>query len=258
VVVEFLIPAAPAAVGYSGYVIYRAWPKGIREVGIVGMPDVGKTVLHYCLGKRKGEATMRLSRKPTEVKGDFYTTNIYGVKKKLKLNDYPGGVESIPEQQADLNPVWWIHMIDVFTWDSLENWKILKALAEELDTDEYHEMNDPIEKTRYNWLRREKVTKKKGGGGVKLITIVLNKVDQLKYWSKRRRSEYLEKIADWYTQDHPDNPLNALRDDDNPLDITIEFIALSVHEGKYYKYGEFDEGKKDFKDYVKESVKHQL
>ncbi len=229
----------------AGFVLHHFWPKGTKETGICGIPDTGKTHLNRFI-VTKGQPTYAITTQSTINPGNKIKSKIPGSHGKIQVMDFAGGAATVPQQQNELDPKWWIFALSVDTWWYPSNWSVLHALCNELDSHEYHLAHDPIYRKR--WFRNEVVKKRRTGNGCKIITIALNKVDKWSKWDSDTRERECERIAHHYMQVHPNNPLNTVRNS-----IAIEFIAMSVHKGIYYHHSDLGGDKEFLKDYFVET-----
>jgi len=235
----------------TGYVAFHLWPKGTEEVRCYGIPNTGKTILNECIQFRKGAATGVMSRESTTINGHRYKVKEKEWHKKLRGMDVVGGSQPVRPNIKSDNPRWILYLTSVDSWRFPSNWSVLNEICSEIDSFEYRQKHDPVYKERRRFFVGERVMKRKWftGTGCKLLTVALNKVDLLRKWSPQQRGHFCREVADYYTQDHPNNPLSKIR-----KDVFVEFIAMSVHDGIYYPYNDLDGKHRELKDYIKQAT----
>jgi hypothetical protein len=255
VVEPVVVAGGLSGLGYVGYVANKYWPKGNRNIGTYGVPKVGKTMFNECLEFRKGGAAYVASRDwvSTTEWQHRYRTKIPDARRNLRGWDIPGGPHDVRKHIQVWNPIWILHMLSVETWDYPSNWNVAHEICNELNSPEYRQKYDVQYKEKYSLLRGERVMKKRWftGGGCKVITIALNKID---IWEKKHNHEDLtalmRMVAHYYTQHHPSNPYSEIGER-----IPVRFIACSVDTGKYYDYSNLEK-KKDLVEYIREITEY--
>ena len=221
--------------------------KATRNLGMFGMGNTGRSCMWAVLNDEDGEAIYDFERNETLEPQGATVAKISGAKKKFKGEDFPRDIELIPIQLETYRPAWIIIVVDVFTCYDPKNYEVIRAVCEWLSTPEYIGAHSPkyfIHPSIFHPPFVQRRIPFTGTKGCQLVTIVLNKTDELQHWPQMQRGWTLQQVGDAYMKRSPSNPLELIRGR-----IKIEFIAASLFHGKYWKYPDFYADHEPLKDY---------
>jgi len=236
---------------------YRIWkshgPKKGANVANLGLWGTGKTTWEECVREEDGGALGHNTREKTTAPGEYWEKNIGGARRNFVSRDYPYTIKEIPRVLDDINPDWIQVFTDIEKWDWDENQAIIERMVDWLRDEDYAERHDPKYITRWSWLKRRYVKKKKRGTGTtgcQLVTIYLNKIDEWRHLDNFTRGEKIREIAMSYLRRSEDNPLRRLRGF-----VNYEFVALSLWDGHCYRYPRVYGNHMEYADYLIEVTK---
>jgi len=236
-----------AAAGYTGVAVKQY--RGRRKPHLLaGMTDTGKTQWHKSAAM-DFHPIFDMERNPTTL------DDRWKYKKKMTLDntgkiylfglDLPGGPDYIEDQNRDLRkPRWGVFMVDVMQWEDDENWRTLDEMVRVIK-DSIKEPKYALLWSPWNGWHEKRVPFT--GKGIKVLTVILNKIDLIEHFSDENRAHFCRTVADHFMGNHSGNPLNRIRHD-----IIIQFIATSLKHGTYYPYRDLKGSPMKIKEYVDE------
>jgi len=245
-------------VSVGSIIAYKLAPRKTLPFAIVGMQDTGKSTMH--LSFENGITPVYQTRIPTTQRGVRYRT-------RLKLDiprvkdpwwkgiDYPHDASMVPDQVDELKPKWIGLLLATDTWEEKYNWVELDRLSKHLASTSYRHSTQAAIPIVY-WLPGHGWIKKylRPSKSVKMITIILNKIDSWEHLGREKRGQMSQKVIDYYMKDFEKSPMNMIKNE-----YTVQFIAASVEKSYYYPANNLDSRDKlPLKDYIENVGRHVL